>query len=404
MKILVTIIVVLSITSFIAQSPKIDFEEYDLDNGLHVILHEDHSTPIVGVSVMYHVGSKNEDTNRTGFAHFFEHLLFEGSKNIKRGEFFKYVENAGGKNNANTTKDRTFYYEVLPSNQLDLGLWLESERMFHAVIDKEGVDTQREVVKEEKRLRVDNRPYGSVFRELFKRAYKKHPYRWAVIGSMEDLNAADEQDFINFYKKYYVPNNAVLSIAGDFKTAELKKEIEGYFGAIPKGNGDIPKITIVEPPLGGEVRDTIYDNIQLPGLMEAYRVPAQGTPDSYALEMLGTLLSGGESSRFNKKCVQESEKAMFVANFPYSLEDSGLSIIYSIVNGDTKLEDLEKEVDEEIDKVKNELISDYEYQKLRNSIESDFVYNFNSMIGIAENLANYHMYFGDANLIIGLPI
>lgn len=399
MKRILSVFVTLSVTSIFAQSPKIDFEEYDLDNGLRVILHEDHSTPIVGVSVMYHVGSKNEDTNRTGFAHFFEHLLFEGSENIKRGEFFKYIENAGGQNNANTTKDRTFYYEVLPSNQLKLGLWLESERMLHAVIDKEGVATQCEVVKEEKRLRVDNRPYGSVFRELFKRAYKEHPYRWEVIGSMEHLDAADEKDFLNFYKKFYVPNNAVLSIAGDFNKEELKKDIEAYFGSIPKGETTIPKITIEEPPLGGEVRDTIYDNIQLPGLMQAYRMPGQGTPDSYALEMLGTLLSGGESSRFNKKCVQESEKAMFVANFPYSMENSGLSIVYSIVNGDTKLEDLEQEIQEEVDKVKNELISDYEFQKLRNSIESDFVFNFNSMIGIAENLANYHMYFGDANLI-----
>jgi len=384
---------------FFSQNPQIGFEEYDLSNGLHVILHEDHSTPIVGVSVMYHVGSKNEDTARTGFAHFFEHLLFEGTENIKRGEFFKYIENAGGKNNANTTKDRTFYYEVLPSNQLELGLWLESERMLHSVIDNEGVETQREVVKEEKRLRVDNRPYGSVFRELFKRAYKEHPYRWEVIGSMEHLNAANEEDFSTFYKKYYVPNNAVLSIAGDFDAKELKKSIKAYFGSIPKGQNTIPKIQIEEPPLEGEVRDTIYDNIQLSGLMQAYRIPAQGTPDSYALEMLGSLLSEGESSRFNKKCVQDSEKAMFVANFPYSMENSGLSIVYSIVNGDTKLDELEQEIQEEIEKVKNELISDYEYQKLRNSIESNFVYNFNSMIGIAENLANYHMYFGDANLI-----
>ncbi len=381
-----------------SQNPQIKYEEYDLDNGLHVILHEDHSTPIVGVSVMYHVGAKNEDPNRTGFAHFFEHLLFEGTENIKRGEFFKYIENAGGQNNANTTKDRTFYYEVLPSNQLELGLWLESERMLHAVIDQEGIDTQREVVKEEKRLRVDNRPYGSVFAELFKRAYKKHPYRWEPIGSMDHLNAAKKEEFLAFYKKFYVPNNAVLSIAGDFDTKALKKQIKSYFGSIPKGK-EVARVSIVEPEMKQEIRDTIYDNIQLPGLMQAYRIPAQGTPDSYALEMLGNLLSSGESSRFNKKSVQETEKAMFVANFPYSLENSGLSIVYAIINGETKLDELEAEIASEIEKVKNELISDEEFQKLRNSIESDFIYNFNSVIGIAENLANYHMYFGDANLI-----
>jgi len=348
---------------------------------------------------MYHVGSKNEETDRTGFAHFFEHLLFEGSANIKRGEFFKYIENAGGKNNANTSKDRTFYYEILPSNQLELGLWLESERMLHAVIDQEGINTQREVVKEEKRLRIDNQPYGGWVGEISKRAYTKHPYRWDVIGEMDHLNAAKKEEFLKFYKTYYVPNNAVLSIAGDFNSEELKKQIKAYFGAIPKGKKTIPKVTIVEPPLENEIRDTIYDDIQLPGLMQAYRIPKQGTEDFYALEMLSSLLSSGESSRLNKKCVQDSEKAMFVYSFPYGTEDPGLILLMSIVNGDTKLEDLEAEIETEYTKVKTELISDVELQKLKNTIESDYIYNFNSVIGIAENLANYHMYFGDANLI-----
>ena len=198
-----------------AQMNKIDFVEYDLDNGLHVILHQDNSTPIVAVSIMYHVGSKNENPDRTGFAHFFEHLLFEGSENIERGQFDKYVQNAGGVLNANTSNDRTFYFELLPSNQLELGLWLESERLLHAKVDQKGVETQREVVKEEKRQSVDNRPYGSILQESMARAFTKHPYRWIPIGSMEHLNAASEADYINFYKDFYVPNNAVLSIAGD---------------------------------------------------------------------------------------------------------------------------------------------------------------------------------------------
>ncbi|MFT4678737.1 MAG: zinc protease, partial [Flavobacteriales bacterium] len=199
-----------------AQENNIEFEEFDLKNGLHVILHEDHSTPIVAVTVMYHVGSKNEDPNRTGMAHFFEHLLFEGSENIGRGEFSSYVENAGGTLNANTTNDRTFYYEVLPSNQLELGLWLESERMLHSKVEIVGIETQREVVKEEKRMRVDNQPYGRLLEETMKRAYTVHPYQWTTIGSLDHLNAAQEQEFIDFYKKFYVPENAVLSIAGDF--------------------------------------------------------------------------------------------------------------------------------------------------------------------------------------------
>ncbi|RYZ00022.1 MAG: insulinase family protein, partial [Chitinophagaceae bacterium] len=190
---------VLAACSVWAQAPKVNFEKYTLPNGLKVILHRDTTAPVVAVTTLYHVGSKNEDTARTGFAHFFEHLLFEGSENVKRGEFDKYITNAGGALNANTSQDRTFYYELLPANQLKLGLWLESERMMHAKIEQVGVNTQREVVKEEKRQRVDNRPYGSILTEILKRAYREHPYRWAPIGSMDHLNAAALDEFIAFY-------------------------------------------------------------------------------------------------------------------------------------------------------------------------------------------------------------
>ena len=184
---------------------KIKFVEYNLTNGIHVILHEEHSTPIVAVSVLYHVGSKNENPERTGFAHFFEHLLFEGSQNIERGEYSKLVEKNGGTLNANTSQDRTYYYEILPSNQLELGLWLESERMLHAKVENVGIETQRSVVKEEKRQRVDNQPYASFISEMFKRAFPKHPYRWVPIGSMEHLDAAQEKDYVKFYQDFYVP-------------------------------------------------------------------------------------------------------------------------------------------------------------------------------------------------------
>jgi predicted Zn-dependent peptidase len=395
------VLVVLALVTFgvNAQSVKVDFEEYDLKNGLHVILHEDHTTPIVAVSIMYHVGAKNENPERTGFAHFFEHLLFEGSDNIPRGEFFKYIENAGGEMNANTTNDRTFYYEVLPSNQLKLGLWLESERLMHANIDQEGVDTQNEVVKEEKRLRYDNQPYGTFLPEIFRRAYKEHPYRWTTIGKMEHLDAATLEEFIEFYHKFYVPNNAILSISGDFDVKETKELIESYFGPIPKGDAEIKKVRIVEPALGGEIRDTIFDNVQLPGVMMAYRIPAQGTDDFYAIDMMSKALSSGESARLNKKCVEETESAMYVGSFPFPSEHPGLSFVFGIANSEVAPEKLEGEIHGEFDKMKNELITETEYQKLRNMIENDFIYNFNSQVGIAENLANYKMYFGDANLI-----
>ena len=223
-----------------AQMKPIAFTEFDLDNGLHVIVHEDRSTPIVAVSVMYHVGSKNEREDRRGFAHFFEHLLFEGSENIARGEFSKYVEGAGGVLNANTNGDRTYYYEVLPSNQLELGLWLESERMMHARVDQVGIDTQWEVVKEERRQRYENQPYGSILIEVLKRAYTVHPYKWPTIGFMEDLNAASEKDYKDFYETYYVPNNAVLVVAGDVDPKEARRLVEAYFGPIARGPDPAP--------------------------------------------------------------------------------------------------------------------------------------------------------------------
>ncbi|MBX2915188.1 MAG: insulinase family protein [Cyclobacteriaceae bacterium] len=392
-------LLLVAVTTSFSQTRKIEFTEYDLPNGLHVILHQDNTTPIVAVSVLYHVGSKNEDPNRTGFAHFFEHLLFEGSENIKRGEFDKYLQNAGATNNANTSNDRTFYYEVLPSNQLELGLWMESERMLHAKIETIGVETQREVVKEEKRQRIDNQPYGSILTEVLKRAYKVHPYQWAPIGSLDHLNAASLEEFIAFYKTFYVPENATLSIAGDIDIAQTKAMVAKYFQDIPKGGKKIPRPTVVEPQQTAEIRDVVFDNIQLPAVIQAYHIPAQGTPDSYALDMLSTLLSGGQSSRMYKALVDEQKKAYTVQAFPFSLEDPGLYLTFGLVNMGVTPEDLENAMDAEIEKVQKELISEKEFQKIRNQVESNFVQQNSSAVGIAEQLANYHVYYKDANLI-----
>ena len=382
-----------------AQMNKIEFVEYDLDNGLHVILHEDHSTPIVAVTVMYHVGSKNEKPDRTGFAHFFEHLLFEGSENIARGEFDKYIQNAGGRNNANTSFDRTFYYEMMPSNHLETGLWLESERMLHAKVEEKGIETQRQVVKEERRQRIDNQPYGTVLEESMKRAFTVHPYRWPIIGSMDHLDAAEEQDYKQFYADFYVPNNAVLSVAGDIDIETTKLLIEQYFGPIPKGTKEIYRPNIVEPNLAKEVRDTVFDNIQLPAVVQTYRTPAQGTDDYYAVDMLSQLLSQGESSRLYKALVDEQQKALFVGSFPLSLEDYGVALSFGIANMGVQPDDLEAAIDAEVQLVQDELISEREFNKLRNQVENDFVSGNSQIVGIAESLANYHMYYGDANLI-----
>lgn len=377
----------------------IKYVEYELPNGLKVLLHEDHSTPIVAVSVMYHVGSKNEKPDRTGFAHFFEHLLFEGSDNIARGEFDDHINKAGGMNNANTWYDRTYYYEVLPSNQLALGLWLESERMLHAKVENTGIETQRQVVKEERRLRIDNQPYGRILEEAMSRAYTVHPYKHSVIGSMEHLDAAQEQDYVDFYHAFYRPDNAILSIAGDIDIEQTKALIDVYFKDIPRGKGEIFRPKVVEPPLGGEKRDTVFDNVQLPAVVLTYRIPAQGTPDYYAVNMLSQLLSQGESSRMQKTIVDEQQKAVYAGSFPLNLEDPGVVIMFAIGNMGVEPAELEKSMDAVLSDVQTNLVPEKEFQKLQNQLENDFVGANNTVAGVAENLANYEMYFGDANLI-----
>lgn len=383
-----------------ANAQKVDFTEYDMPNGLHVILHQDHNAPVVAVSVMYHVGSKNEVAGRSGFAHFFEHLLFEGSDNIKRGEFMKLVSANGGQNNANTTQDRTFYYEVFPSNQLETGLWLESERMMHPVINEIGVKTQNEVVKEEKRLSFDNRPYGNAINDVTADIFVKHPYHYGVIGSMKDLDAAKLDEFKQFFHQFYAPNNAVLTITGDFDIAKTKTLIDGYFGPIPQGAPVVYKKT-EEDPITKQIIDTAYDaNIQIPAILTAYRVPGRDTRDSKVMEMISSILSGGSSSRMYKKMVDEKKNALQVFAFNYALEDYGAYIIGALPNGDNKPEGLLTDMNEEIAKLQADLISPEDYQKLQNQFEDNFVSANTRMLGIAENLANgYTFYHKDTNHI-----
>jgi len=381
-----------------AQMRAIAYTEFDLDNGLHVILHEDHSTPIVAVSVMYHVGSKNEEPTRRGFAHFFEHLLFEGSKNIERGEFSKLVERAGGLLNANTSGDRTYYYEVLPSNQLELGLWLESERMLHAKVDQKGVDTQREVVKEERRQRYENQPYGSLLIEVLKRAYSVHPYQWPTIGFMEDLNAASEADYQAFYKRFYVPNNAVLVLAGDIDPAKARELATRYFAGIPRGAA-VTQPTVEEPPLTGEVRDTIYDRIQLPAVVQAYRIPANGTPDFYAVDMVNRLLSSGNSARLNKALKDEQEKAMYVGAFSFPFEQPGLAVMFAIANSGVDIHALENAMDAEVKRVQVEGVPAEELAKLKAQLETEAIQDNGRVAGVAGNLATAYTILGNTELV-----
>ena len=386
-------------TAISAKAQKVAYTEYNLKNGLHVILHQDKTAPVVAVSVMYHVGSKDEQTNRTGFAHFFEHLLFEGSDNIKRGEFMKIVSSNGGQNNANTTQDRTFYYEVFPSNQLATGIWLESERMLHPVINEVGVKTQNEVVKEEKRLRVDNQPYGNFLSEIMKRLFTKHPYNWVPIGSMADLDAATLDEFKAFNKRYYTPVNSVLVIAGDIDIAKTKTLVENYFADIPSGI-PVTKILAKEDPITKEMIDTAYDNnIQIPAILAAYRVPGETSKESKALEMASAVLSQGNSSRMFKKMVDEKKNSLQVGSFNYSLEDYGAYITYALPNNDTPLDTLLKDMDEEVVKLQTNLISEAEFTKLQNQFENDFIGKNSKMLGVGENLADGYTFYKNTNNI-----
>ncbi len=371
-----------------ASAQKVKFTEYDLPNGLHVVLHQNNSAPVVAVSVMYHVGSKDDPAGRSGFAHFFEHLLFEGSENIKRGEFMKLVSQNGGQNNANTSQDRTYYYEVFPSNQLKTGLWLESERLMHPIINTIGVETQNEVVKEEKRMRMDNQPYGGFTNAIFSKLFTNHPYTRSLIGSMEDLDAATLDEFKAFNKKYYAPNNAVLVIAGDIQIEDTKKWVEAYFGPIPKGE-PIVRTHLEEAPITKQIVDTAYDaNIQIPAIMAAYRVPGMTSKESITLGLISGVLSQGASSRIYKKMVDQKKNALQVGTLNFALEDYGAYICYALPNGSTSLDDLLKDIDEEIVKVQTDLISEEEFTKLRNQAENSFVSANDNMEGIAENLAS----------------
>ncbi len=378
---------------------KVTFEEYTLNNGLHVILHQDNSAPVVITSVMYHVGAKDENPERTGFAHFFEHLLFEGTQNIGRGEWFKIVTGNGGTNNANTSDDRTYYYEIFPSNNLELGLWMESERLLHPVINQIGVDTQNEVVKEEKRLRVDNQPYGNLIAEVKRNMFTNHPYRWATIGSMDHLDAATLKEFQDFNKKFYIPNNAVLVVAGQFEPAQAKEWIQKYFGAIQKGT-PITRTKAEETPITQTLKAKYEDpNIQIPMAVASYRTPSMKTRDARVLDMISTILSEGKSSRLYKKIVDEKKMALQVGAFNFSQEDYGLYILYGLPMGGFTPESLIAEIDEEIVRLQTELISEKEFQKLQNIFESQYVDSNASVEGIAGNLATYYLLYGDVNLI-----
>jgi zinc protease len=377
---------------------KIEFEEFDLDNGLHIIMHRDTSNPLVNVDIWYHVGSKNEDSNHTGFAHLFEHMMFQGSKNVGKAEHFTYIQKAGGMLNGSTNQDRTNYFETVPSNQLELVLWLESDRMNFLNVTQENFDNQRSVVKEEKRQRYDNIPYGSRFQNMFSSEYVGHPYHWTTIGSMEDLDNASLNYAQDFYKSYYAPNNAVLVISGDINYNETKQLVKKYFSSLtpaPPKNTNYPGNVFHQ----GEKRDTIYDNIRLPAIYIAYKIPSIKSKDIYALSLLSTILGESKSSRLYKKLVYEKKAARTVRTMIWGLELGGLMIFSSTGLKKSSLKNIEELIDAEIDKVKEQAVSENEIEKAKNSEESHFVNRIETMRGISDMLAYYRTYFKNTNMI-----
>jgi len=397
LKIITVILMFISAKNLTAQA-KVEFEEFDLNNGLHVILHKDKTNPIVSVDVWYHVGAKDEDSARTGFAHLFEHMMFQGSENVGKTEHFDYIQKAGGTLNGTTNQDRTNYFETVPSNQLELLLWLESDRMSTLKVNQENFDNQREVVKEEKRQRYDNAPYGSRWGELMKRAFKNQTYEWIPIGSIEDLNSADLSYAQEFYKKYYSPDNAVLVVSGDINYDEAKELVIKYFGGLKTSNTG--KKTYKEIIFNqGEIKDVIYDNVQLPALYIGYKSPGAANKDIYPLEIISMILTGGKSSRLYSSIVYEKKIAKQINSFVWDNELGGMLIISATGFKDSSPEEIEREITSQIDKLSNEEVLDKELQKVKNSIENDFVTNLQTTMRKADLLAHYWTYFKKTDLI-----
>jgi predicted Zn-dependent peptidase len=391
---------VLSVHAYAAGDlPTISYEKFVLPNGLTVVMSVDKTAPVVATFVHYHVGSKNERADRTGFAHFFEHLMFEGTENIERHSLDKMVQTAGGWLNAFTSFDETGYRIKLPSNQLKLALWIESERMLHARVEEIGVETQRGVVKEERNVRYDNTPYGSILENLAKYVGAGTPYAWTPIGSAQYIDQAKIEEFRDFYKQYYVPNNAVLAVVGDIDPVATRKIIEEYFADIPKGAPiERPKFELA-PGAAEQSVEIREEKTPLPALIYGYRSVGRGHPDSYALDMLTTILATGNSSRMYRQMVDEKRLAVGVQAFPLSLENGGIVGLFAVSHPTVTMDQLGREFDEIIADVQSEGVTEEEFQKARNQMETQYAQSFTDVMDKAQALASYETFFNDPGRI-----
>lgn len=382
---------------------RIPVESYHLPNGLHVVLSEDHTAPIVAVNLWYHVGSANERLDRTGFAHLFEHMLFQGSEHVEANEHFELVQRAGGTLNGSTWLDRTNYYETLPSNQLAIALWLESDRMGRLLggLTQEKLDTQRDVVKNERRWSVDNQPYGTWWEKLPALCFPEgHPFHHSLIGSMEHLSDASLDDVADFFRTYYTPDNAVLTIAGDLDRTETKRLVELYFGSIPKGSGRPALRPMTVPDVFGTARrEVVTDSVALPRLFVACRTPVFGSDGYYAASLAAAILGLRTGSRLEQSLVRTQRVASQASAFTYDLaKGSDLLIVDATAHGDVTAERLEAAVLAELDRIHEHGVTADEVSRARALIETSFVTGLQSVAERADQLSRFATYFGNAEL------
>ena len=376
----------------------ITYTERELDNGLKIILSEDKSIPSVAINLCYHAGSKDEDTDNRGYAHLFEHLMFEGSKNLGPGEYDRLSLLAGCENNAYTTEDKTNYFLLAPSNQLEFGLWLESDRMLEFSVTEESLELQKGVVIEEKKQVYDNRPYGSVGLEFPPKLFFNNGYSWDTIGDVKDISCATLPKIRKFFDKYYVPDNAVLSIAGDIDYDRTYKLIEKYFSEIPRGKYPINR-KFDDKPVEAESVAEVFDEIQLPGIFMAYKIPEENTRESYEFDVLSDILSSGESSRFYRRLIYEKKLVSEAGAWVDGREFSGIFYIYAILMPGVKPADVQNEIDNIINEVIDGNITDNELNKIINRIETRYTYKHQTILNKADSLAHYKTFYNNASMI-----
>lgn len=379
----------------------LSLDTYRLGNGLRVVLNEDHSAPLVAINLWYHVGSKNERPGRTGFAHLFEHMLFSGSEHVGNNEHFRYVQSVGGVLNGTTFFDRTNYFETLPSNYLALGLWLESDRMgfFLPALTQEKLDIQREVVKEERRQRYDNVPYGTAFERLLHLAFEPdYSYHWPTIGSMSDLEAASLDDVRQFFDTWYRPDNATLTIAGDFAPDEAKRLVEQYFGDIQPG-GSFPPFDLVRKPAGQERRETFPSPVQLPRIYRLYHLPKMGDADWIHADLLTTILASDKASRLDRVLVHEKQIAQDVATYVLPTEATGMLLLQATAREGVSIDAIESAIDEEVARLAVGGITEDELTRAKNRAEMEFAHQLETFDARADLIGMMATYFDDPTLV-----